>query len=94
MEWLDILKIVLPSLIAGVAAVRVAKIGRQNAEHSAQHEREREITAARAALLIASAELTEYNALALKNGHANGELDTLRHNLREAETALKLALLR
>jgi len=37
--------------------------------------------------------MVEYTAIALKNGHANGELYKLREELRKARNEYKMALL-
>jgi hypothetical protein len=90
MDWTQI----ITALIGGIVTVSCAVSTSQLKKHNQHHDTDREITIAAGKVRSATARLSEYTALALKNGKANGELDALRRNLRDAEDVYEASLMR
>jgi len=78
----------------GPIRLAAAYAGVHAKRHNEHHERSAHVTAARIEYAMAVADLSEYTAQALKDGHANGGLDKLLKNKRNAQQKLQAELLK
>ncbi|MDR0884728.1 MAG: hypothetical protein LBN05_09045 [Oscillospiraceae bacterium] len=90
MDWTEI----LVALIGGIVTICTGYIGIGQVKHNRHHETDRAVAKSAAKLLLATADLAEYSAIAHQTGHANGELAGLRQQLRDAEQEFNLALIK
>jgi len=89
MDYTQIILAIIGMVSTVIAGYFAAIIKR----HNDKHDRSEVIRLKEIAVQNAVYDMVEYTAIALKNGHANGELYKLREELRKARNEYKMALL-